>query len=285
MTEKKLKLILREHPYLIDSAFVRSRSEAVRFAGESSVTVEEFIERCKKRSSLPAEGWDAFSEALADRRARDSKEKPAGKSNVLPFIPHKPRFIRRAAAVILILISLAAFLTLTEPGATLARAAYKIIVKLFDGELVALQGRGADDLSVIDFGNIPEHIETHEEAAKAIGRPVASLDPADAELVEIMVDPIPGLMVMLRTQYQVQGNTLFLMQEFYMPRAAWGTSDNPEIELDTKLQDGNIMYIGRLSDGTPIGYAYCKNYNITIYCMGMDINELRDIAEGMRFFE
>ena len=234
MTEKKLKMILQEHPYLIDSAFVRSRSEAVRLAGESSVTIEEFIERSKRSSSLPAEAWDAFSEALANKRACDElkKIKISSKQNLLPFIPRKLRFMRWAAAVILILISLTAFFTMTKPGVAVAQAFYEIIVKLFDGELLALHGRKADQPSPIDFENIPEHIETHEQAAKAIGRPVASIDSADAELVDIMVDPIPDLMVMLRTEYQVKGDTLFLEQIFYEPDTVWGTSDNPKIELE-----------------------------------------------------
>ena len=288
MTEKKLKMILQEHPYLIDSAFIRSRSEAVRLAGESSVTIEEFIERSKRRSSLPAEAWDAFSEALANKRACDElkKIKVSSKPNLLPFIPRKLRFMRGAAAIILILISLTAFFTITKPGIAVVQAFYEIIVKLFDGELVALHGRGADDLSVIDFENIPEHIETHEQAAKAIGRPVASIAFANADLVDIMVDPLPPTMVMLRTEYQVQGNTLFLEQVFYAPGVVWGTSKNTaQVKFKTELQDGSIMYVGYMDDGSSFGYAYSNRYNIYILSKGIDENLMEKIVTEIRFFE
>jgi hypothetical protein len=71
MTGKELKKVLQEHPYLIDSTFVRSRSDAIRFINENDVAIEEFIERSRKRSSLLPETWDAFSEALAHKRTHD----------------------------------------------------------------------------------------------------------------------------------------------------------------------------------------------------------------------
>ncbi|HWR20050.1 MAG TPA: hypothetical protein VN608_10545 [Clostridia bacterium] len=70
MTGKELKKLLQEHPYLIDSMFVRSRSEAMSMALASNITIEEFIERSRKRSSLLPETWNAFSEALARKRPR-----------------------------------------------------------------------------------------------------------------------------------------------------------------------------------------------------------------------
>ncbi|MEL7610367.1 MAG: hypothetical protein AAGU74_12820 [Bacillota bacterium] len=286
MTEKKLKSILQEHPYLIDGAFVRSRSEAARLARESSVTIEEFIERSKMRSPLPTEAWDAFSVALAKKRAHGSAIKPSGKPDVLPFFSRKPVFMLRAVAVLVVLLALAAFFTMTKPGIAAVEAAYEIIVKLFDGGLAARNDRETDEPPAIDFEKIPEHVETHEQAAKAIGRPVASIDPADAELVEIMVDPLPPVMVMLRTEYRVKENTLFLEQAFYAPGAVWGSSKiTAQIELETELQDGNAMYIGYMDDGAAFGYAYSRSYNIYILSKGIDINELRDIAAKMRFFE
>lgn len=86
MRDKKLKKLLQEHPYLIDAAFVRSRSEAMRLARESSVTVEDFIERAKGRSALSAWTWDVFTEVLSRRHARVSQKNSTIKPNI--FFAH-----------------------------------------------------------------------------------------------------------------------------------------------------------------------------------------------------
>lgn len=57
--------ILREYPYLIDKAFVRSRSEAEKVIQDKNFpSCEAFIERAKSNSKLPPTAWKAFDQAL-----------------------------------------------------------------------------------------------------------------------------------------------------------------------------------------------------------------------------
>lgn len=69
MTKRKLTAILQVHPYLIDPAFVRSRSEAIRFVKKNGCSIEDFIDRCKQRSNLPPQAWAVFSDAIAKKNA------------------------------------------------------------------------------------------------------------------------------------------------------------------------------------------------------------------------
>lgn len=286
MRDKKLKKLLQEHPYLIDAAFVRSRSEAMRLARESSVTVEDFIERAKGRSALSAWTWDVFTEVLSRRHARVSQKNSTIKPNIFLPIMIMPRFLRRAVAVLIILAFLTAFFTMTKPGVALAQAAYKIIVRLFDGKLTAQQNQCPDNLVPIDFENIPEQFESLEQAARLIGRPVASIGYANAELISIDAYSSDGLCATIKTQYQAHDNILFLKQVFYETISSWGTVVSSDtIELAVELQDGNTMYIGYMDDGTAFGNAYSKSYNISVSCKGMDINELLDIIAGLYFLE
>jgi hypothetical protein len=283
MTEKKLIRLLQEQPYLIDRAFVRSRSEAMLLAGESNVTIEDFIERAKKSSLLSSELWDVFTGALARKRTRDLQIKATDKSKSLSYILRRPKFIRRALAAFIILLSLTAFFTMTKPGVSLAKAAYEIIIKLMDGTLVA-QGRTPDDLPPINFESIPEQFDSLDQASSIIGRPVASIGYEDAVLVSIKVYYVQDLEVTLKSQYQIEENTLYLTQVFYVNHTSWGSAvGTHHIECETELQDGNTMYIGYMDDGTIFGNAYSENYNISVMSTSVDVSELLRITSEMQF--
>jgi hypothetical protein len=61
METDMLSKMLREHPYLIDNAFVRSRSEAERIIQERNFpSCAAFVERAKMKSKLPPNAWEAF---------------------------------------------------------------------------------------------------------------------------------------------------------------------------------------------------------------------------------
>jgi hypothetical protein len=286
MTEKKLKKLLQEYPYLIDDTFIRSRTEAMRLISGNDVSIEDFIERAKRRSALPASSWDVFTEALARKQARELQKKEAIKPNIFSSISITPRFLRRAVVVLITLALLTGFFTLTEPGVALAQAAYKIIVRLLDGKLTAQQDQYPDNLPPIDFENIPEQFESHEQAAKVIGRPVASIESEDAVLVSIDVQSVEGSVVTLWTQYQVKEYTVFLKQLFYVNMLSWSSGVSTDhIECEKELQDGNIMYIGYMNDGTVFGNTYSESYNISVTSKGMDANKLLDIISEMQFLD
>lgn len=64
MEDDQIEKLIREHPYLIDSTFVRSTSEATKIAEEGGFpSCAEFIKMAKERSSLDESKWKAFEEA------------------------------------------------------------------------------------------------------------------------------------------------------------------------------------------------------------------------------
>jgi hypothetical protein len=258
----------------------------MRLTRESNVTIEEFIERAKKRSALPSSSWDVFTEALARKRARDLQKNDAIKQNIFSSITIVPRFLRRAVAVLIAIAILTGFFTLTKPGAAMAQAIYRIVVVLFDGQLTAQQNMSPDDLPAIDFENIPEQFESLEQAARLIGRPVASIEYEDVVLVDTSTYLVDGMMVTLKTQYQINDSVLYLTQVFYNGASTWGSVVGTDaIELVTELQDGNVMYIGYMDDGTVFGNAYSKSYNISVASTDMDARKLFDVVTEMRFIE
>jgi hypothetical protein len=65
MKADMFRKILQEHPYLIDTAFVRSRSEAEKIVhAKHFPSYAAFIKRAKLKSKLPPNAWKPFEQAL-----------------------------------------------------------------------------------------------------------------------------------------------------------------------------------------------------------------------------
>ena len=57
--------LFREYPFLIDSAFVRSRAQAEKMVKSGGFpSCKEFVEHAKKNSALTPEAWSRFNKAL-----------------------------------------------------------------------------------------------------------------------------------------------------------------------------------------------------------------------------
>lgn len=283
MTDRKLKRILQERPFLIDDAFVRSSAEAAYLFKQNGYTVAEFIERAKKRSSLPLEAWSVFDAALA----RKNEQNEVIDSKGTPSFRHMHPSLRRAAIVFAAVVLLVAFFTLTKPGIALAQSIYRIVVSLVDGDLRAKQIGRPEGLSPIDFEHIPDQVGSLEEASNAIGRPVATLESDIVELTSIQLHVVDGAMVMVRSDYQMGNSHISLSQTFFEENQSWGAGGVGVVGevIKKELQDGNIMYFGYMEDGTSFGESYSKAYNISLGSEHMTVEELMELADSLSFIQ
>lgn len=65
MKSSMLYRVLREHPYLIDDSFVRSRPAAKKIVQEKNfLSCAAFIKRAKLKSKLRSNAWRIFEQAL-----------------------------------------------------------------------------------------------------------------------------------------------------------------------------------------------------------------------------
>lgn len=279
MTNRKLKRILQECPFLIDDAFVRSTSEAVYLFKQNGCTVAAFIERAKKRSSLPLEAWSGFDAALA------KKNKRMGSKGTSSFRRMHPS-LRRAAIVFAAVVLLVAFFTLTKPGIALAQSIYRIVVSIKDGTLQAKSLGRPKGLSPIDFEHLPDQVSSLEEAAEAIGRPVAVLESEDVSITGIQLHVIDDVLVALRSDYQMESRHISLMQTFYEENQSWGAGVGVASEvIEKKLYDGNTMYMGYMQDGTAFGEAYAETYDISLGSEHLTVEELMELADSLNFIK
>ncbi|MPM78366.1 hypothetical protein SDC9_125377 [bioreactor metagenome] len=133
MTERKLKRILHNKPYLMDGLFVRSRYEAQQMALASTLTIELVLQSIRQDSEISAATWARVDVALKAKQHRDSKQTTYKErthdwgSNI--------RTRRRVVAVAAAMILVVAFFTLIPTGRTLAKGAFDYFANVFDNHI------------------------------------------------------------------------------------------------------------------------------------------------------
>jgi hypothetical protein len=133
MTERKLKRILHEKPYLMDGLFVRSRYEARQMALASTLTIEQVLQSIRQDPDISAVTWARVDLALKVKQHRESKH-TAHKERTYDWgsnIRTRRRIVAVAAAMILVV----AFFTLIPSGKTLARGAFDYFANVFENHI------------------------------------------------------------------------------------------------------------------------------------------------------
>lgn len=122
MTWRKIKKMLREHPYLIDDSFHMPMKQAMSLQKhEGYPSFEEMVLRAKRVSTAPASAW-APVDAVIARKKR--KKEPI--SGLWGYFPAK------MAMVSLCLLLLASYLTFAPSGRALANYVVHAIIRFLD---------------------------------------------------------------------------------------------------------------------------------------------------------
>lgn len=278
MTEKKLKRILREYPFLIDDTFVRSYSEASAISNSFDYPIERFIERAKERSSFPPEAWAGFESAIYQNKHKEEHRQ-------ISWIPLRLP-VRLLVAIFIAIILLTAFFTLTKPGVALAQTIYRIVVQLIDGNLTAKQIGIGPELSPIDLAQVSDYFDTIEDAAVAIPRPLAYYVGSDAKLLKVYTIKSDGVFLVLNSDYDKAGLRFNISQTFFFQDNEWGAAVNSNDQaIEKTLSDGSVIYIGRMQDGTSYATAYTPEYLLKITSDKATQDEMLQIINKIDFMD
>lgn len=149
MTEKKFKKIVREHPYLVNPAFIMTRSEAEEIYKRGFPTPEEIIAGAKEKSNLPTYVWEEFNNVL-EIKNRKSKQAVQQVKSIEKF---GIIFSRKKVAILLaVFILLTSFFTLTPVGRAMARDIYMYVINFFGNKLeVSYNSESNSTPSGLDF--------------------------------------------------------------------------------------------------------------------------------------
>ena len=280
MNKRKFKKLLKEHPYIVDNSFARSATSAQQLAAECACTADVLIMKAEAKSDLPPAAWNGFHDAL---------EKQAKATERFNHKNGLPRFIRtrRKLAITGIAFILAlGFFTLVPAGRALAKGAFEIIISVFDGSLHAQQQGNPQGLTPIDFENLPDHFDTLESAAEAVGRPVAKIVNDSVSITSISIFTSQNTMFTIRTGYCASsGASLVVTQNLFSEDSGWGSSVGiAEDEMETIVtEDGTIFYLGNMQDGTVFAETYGPGMNVNIASAELTLVDLKELLFGFCF--
>ncbi len=131
MNQRKSKAYIRDNLHRVDDLFVRSAAQAAKLASGCTVSARALIMRAEAASSLPAESWSGFYNAL------DKQEQRAGHAWQEKFrqMAQSVNRHRRIAVTSLIIALVLAFFTLVPAGRAIAESIFNYVIGVFDGQL------------------------------------------------------------------------------------------------------------------------------------------------------
>jgi len=256
MTERKFRKLLQENPFIISDIFIRSYSEAEKFAKKSKLSPELVVQRAKSRLDLSDECWENAETTLCRVRKRERLMGwlIKGRNNNLGSI----RFYRRLAVVCVLAIIALAFFVVFPSGRTLAKKAFSYAMSIYTNRIEFNEEviqRRRSFISLFVSSHEDETKEVHgsddeadlvtlyssiEEFSSATGKRVVKLSLSDfpCAQVEATMSSLTGLSV--RTTYSTPSGTVGIIQK-------WLIGDGPSIGTS-----GNFNQTFRILDGVEL---------------------------------
>lgn len=273
MTDRKLKKLITEKPYLIDEAFQISRAEADRMIKEyGPVTIEEMLIRTRKK-----EDWSPEFEHLI----RQLIEKTASarwnrlRVRLQTGARHTWDFHARAVVTWVLILLVAALMLFTPVGKAVADAITRYIVEFREGYLFitsSQENSGAQNYSNVDpITELNNEALPSESPEQGIENDSMNTTREYATVEEFIRDTGLHLVYLPADHYNLCSLTLFSGQEGFGYSEAiytmedeimifmwqeWGSSFNAAIIEDT---DDEIIHTIVFDDIEIVGYYDAKN--------------------------
>ena len=161
MLERKFKKLVESYPNLVDGRFAISKAKAEEIIAEKGghASLEEIVDRAKKRSDLPDSEWEPFDRLIEKERAAANRRSSS--------VGWALGGMRRG---IVILMALIVFITLffivTPTGRTWAKQLYSFILTVHDGGYT-ISPEVPYDFPAVDYEE--KHYSSYEEFEKDTG--------------------------------------------------------------------------------------------------------------------
>lgn len=298
LNQKKSREYIRKRLHQLDGLVVRSEEEAKALAAQCRVSPRALIMRAQASSTLPAENWSGFFDALdaADRRA--AGDWPEKLNDLL-------RSFRRHGRVAiggLILALALAFFTLVPAGRAIAERVFNYVITVFDKvleieqseEKALYEARGYDVPDVMTG----DQLDSFDENGNLIqaGEPVHYNSVADFEAVyqldafELTGDQVKCVDVVeenhfltgktLRTNYLTADNLKINVIEKWYQGDGISVSFRGEIKEQTVLGGKTMQYAIDPADGTFDGFVLLEDSILQIYAdQGVDLDLIWSLLE------
>lgn len=288
MTERKIKRILYNKPYLMDGLFVRSRNEARQMALASTLTIEQVFQPIRQNPDISEMTWVRVDFALKAKQHRDRKQTTHRErthdwsSNI--------RTRRRIVAVAAAMILAVAFFTLIPSGRALAKDAFDYFMNVFGNHIKfeSTDQTSSNPITVADnekklegevneFGDVIVHYENLDDFAEEYGLATVRLVSEKFDCTQVTLTIYEASGISLASVYMSTEGSIVITQK-------WLMSDNLSVHSNSDVWEsieilGNVklLYAIDKADGVFDGFATVDDSILWITAeSGVDI--LRELA-------
>lgn len=193
--------------------------------------------------------------------------------------------LRKGLVCLSVLLIVFGFFTMTEAGAALAKGLYNVIISVFDGSLLSRNDGTTGYVKPIDFAALPAEFESLEAVAEATGRQVVIPGGSDSTMLSFTAHVIGQKMLVVKSQYIVDGKEYAVVQSFYNDSALWsGANSTTEDSINTiELAIGIKAYLSTMEDGTVYAEAFDTGHDLNISSTMLSIEELKEVIMNLKY--
>lgn len=196
-----------------------------------------------------------------------------------------PLSLRRRLAYLSALLVVFGLFTMTEAGTAFAKGIYNVIVSVFDGSLLSRNEDAGGYVKTIDFAALPAEFESLEAVAEATGRQIVIPGSSDSTMLSFTAHVIGQKMLVVKSQYIVDGKEYAIVQSLYNDSAFWGGYYNAADDVITMESGiGITTYLSIMEDETIYAEAFGVGYDINVSSIELPLDDLQEIIGNLEFW-
>lgn len=177
--------------------------------------------------------------------------------------------------------------TMTEAGTAFAKGIYNVIVSVFDGSLLSRNEDAEGYVKPIDFAALPAEFESPEAVADATGRQIVIPGSSDSTMLSFTAHVIGQKMLVVKSQYIVDGKEYAIVQSLYNDSAFWsGANSTTEDDINTiELAIGIKAYLSTMEDGTVYAEAFEMGYDLNVSSIMLSVEGLKEVIMNLKYMD
>ena len=234
MLERKFKKLVESYPNLVDGRFAISKAKAEEIIAEKGghASLEEIVDRAKKRSDLPDSAWEPFDRLVVKEHSTLNRRN----TGVGVISKGMCRGIVAIAALVAIITF---FFTVTSTGKAWAKQLYNFILTVRDGGYT-ISPEVPYDFPAVDYEE--KHYSSYEEFEKDTGYKAYKFK----NTLELPVEDIRAVksnsgFSLYATFILNDGNRICIYQHWQITSEYFGSVSDCEQKWTHKLSDGNTL--------------------------------------------
>ena len=193
--------------------------------------------------------------------------------------------MRRGLICLSVLLTVFGLFTMTEAGTAFAKGIYNVIVSVFDGSLLSRNEDAEGYVKPIDFAALPAEFKSLKAVAEATGRQIVIPGSSDSTMLSFTAHMIGQEMLVVKSQYIVDGKEYAIVQSLYNDSALWGGYYNAADDVITMESGiGITTYLSIMEDETIYAEAFGVGYDIIVSSIELPLDDLQEIIGNLEFW-